>query len=611
MRLHSIQIRNVRCVDDELIDVSGRSLFLLGHNGTGKSTVLECVRLALFGRCAWTDARGKVPHPDRVHGQQGEWSEVFTEWRRGNDNLRGEARIEGGKVKWSMVDLGTGEIWESPAKFWGDNMERAYMAATLTGSSLGLLSGLLCEQSETLFGLDAVEREWPGVRGLADRAQSLGFIMDRLQDRQGWERLGLTAYNRRRDVKKEAKANAAVLGDYGDFAGSIEAAEQAEQAARAKVDEQRRVVSGLNQALGELRAHEGEPSPGELRDRLTEAEAALESAIAEANAAECARQEAESELADAKAKAAAAAADAARERKQLDALSADCPECPTCGRAWSKAAREKLLNATTASVGILNVAEQQARELLEYCADQVRAAAGDSSESERAAAAAHAAVVELRKALERATAPEVRHGEGEALIADLERAEAELGRLDAACRAAHDRVTRWAECGRLRAAIDEARRIEAELDALVDAFYHGQILDKVAAHAETPALVRLANEALPDGYVIEAAGPALTLCAPGGTPIPVEAASSGELWRVAAGLAYALARETGAPLIIDNADALDYSGRLHLQEMLGDDSVQTIAAAAWSNPQPYNPDTMAARFPGVTVRWMENQACLI
>ena len=47
MRLLTLSIQNYRCLEDFQLDPEGLSVFLIGENGTGKSTVLEATARVL------------------------------------------------------------------------------------------------------------------------------------------------------------------------------------------------------------------------------------------------------------------------------------------------------------------------------------------------------------------------------------------------------------------------------------------------------------------------------------------------------------------------------------------------------------------------------------
>ena len=58
MTIDSLQIENFRDIDAFALEPGAGATLLIGPNGTGKSSVIEAIRLALYGWNAWTDRRG-------------------------------------------------------------------------------------------------------------------------------------------------------------------------------------------------------------------------------------------------------------------------------------------------------------------------------------------------------------------------------------------------------------------------------------------------------------------------------------------------------------------------------------------------------------------------
>ena len=99
MRLQSVQIRGLRCIDDTVVEVAPQGVWLLGPNGAGKTSVLEALCLLGFGR----SFRGRVSDGLIQRGQTA--VEVVATWqdaaeRRHVSGLRHEgsqweARLDG------------------------------------------------------------------------------------------------------------------------------------------------------------------------------------------------------------------------------------------------------------------------------------------------------------------------------------------------------------------------------------------------------------------------------------------------------------------------------------------------------------------------------------
>lgn len=209
-----IEIEDFRCIKHLKLDPLPSCLVLAGRNGQGKSSVLDAVRMAMFGYCGRTGKGGQNAR-DQIRQGAAEARIAVTF----NDLI--VVAVIKQKGNQFMVMNPDGEIIQDitdRALLWrklGVSMENAAVAAmpdmVLTGGEFGdiLTRRLAPEITPGLIQANAGEN-WVWVSGFAARNRIAFTSLANLQT------LGDLAYARRTDVNRELKSARKQLEDMGD-----------------------------------------------------------------------------------------------------------------------------------------------------------------------------------------------------------------------------------------------------------------------------------------------------------------------------------------------------------------------------------------------------------
>lgn len=111
-------VENYRGVTRVAVSDVETGVYLRGRNGSGKSSTLDAIRLAIFGRCADTDDAGRGRSGAIRDGAK--QFAVAVQMQRPSDGERVEIALthRGAKSELSYTILSTGEVLDTPEAFW-------------------------------------------------------------------------------------------------------------------------------------------------------------------------------------------------------------------------------------------------------------------------------------------------------------------------------------------------------------------------------------------------------------------------------------------------------------------------------------------------------------
>ncbi len=604
MRITSLHIENFRDIESldipDLPDVTA----LFGRNGQGKTSVLHAIRMALFGRCPLTDARGAGADLLIRDGATEAAIEI------GLDGAYTVSLTIGRKSRqWALIANDTGVIvadkrdmlWQTLGVSERHALIAAMPAEYLNSSDLGdVLAEYLCGDvtAEAVLTFAGDHAEW--LTGFA-RKQRVALV--------DLAHLGSSAESARRDLNRSIKSEQArydalpfvgqpmdtrgnavepdaiprIEGQLSDLAKQRDELLQAVGAAAA-----RRVAADIERDLRLNR--ESRPS---LELEIQTATTMLENAAAELDRLNL-------DHANATAQCTAAENAAAAARRTITELAA-MDTCPRCRRPLSDAARAEITAALT-------------REAAEHDATAAKLAKQVGSGVTHIGRA-HDTVSAARKARENADyALAKRDREIAALEAEL----ANAGGLSADAAQAklaetESRIERggallaslksYAERAALEAWLTDARAESERLTWAVQAFRDGAAAKSLMRDGVSEFTAMCNTELQPFGHSlsIEVSGKTAEAWLDGR---PSSHCSLGEqtlaAWAIAAAFGAA-----GCPVLLDDANHLDAGNRKALLKRLRENAPGTvIVAAAW---QQSNEDmtAIADALAPVRVVWMD------
>ncbi len=586
MKLTSIRIRNFAGLRSLDIETDRTCLFLTGLNGAGKSTVLQAIRMALFGRCY--DAAGKRIVMADLVGPDGSKAVVTLTLDPEQGPFAGETIITttikrtGQQTTIARPDHTL--VVDEPQTtlrdtWWGgivEDVRHAELAANPRPYLLGDdIADLLLELCGT--GADPAELRqfagprWPWLEGWlggAERAE-----VEALADR---------AVAERKETKRQIADLRAVLdGCAAEQPKSKAGKPLAQDDIPALKNALAKVEADLRRAETDLeiaRRTQGRPAPD-----LDALRAAVEKAHADSTVCADALQKA----AQAKRDSDKAVASLEAERHSLtaerDVLTRQLGSmvegtCETCGARWTeqrlKARREPLENRLA---GVLAIIDQNQAKLDAAMADRNRSRTAEY-EAQQAVRSGDTEIERARRNLQ----------EGEAWEAPRDTAalETEVAKLAQQAKAGEELLAgleAWCRAQETRARLDGLHVALDNLEWAVEAFRDGKFqATRMAGPRE--AFERTCNEALGrfgmqlrvvqrDGAVRVEVG------RQGGPCVPVPQISKGERTLVEA--VVALAYDPGAILCLDDLDALDGGNKQHLMDLLKGSPAMVVCAGAW------------------------------
>lgn len=614
MRLKKITVRNFRGLGAFEAETDQRTLFLTGLNGSGKSTVLQAVQMALFGRCC--DAAGKRIVMQDLVGPLDAKAVVVLWLEIPDGNLAGEVVMTLTVTRRSqtltvarpdrtlLLDVPQGAVRDA---FWGAvGVDRRYaeVAANPRAYILGDdITDLLLE----LCGTQATPQEirayagprWNWLEGWINGQIDISIprIAETATEQRRRAKQDLEALRKRREALGEAKRPRYRNGKEADVS-DLPAVREALGKVRQKLD---RAKVDLECA----RRAGAAPVPD-----LPALEAALE-------AAREAHRAANAELCEASVAKDAALLQEANLNHEYHRLSQELKDlkaalrrleqqeetvCRTCGAKWTAARRAEQMRAIEERLSGV----EQARADLET---RLRAAQAVANESRTRAAGAQDAqrsadceVEKAQKALEDGKAAQAAY-EAAGSLEELEGAVAALEEQAATGAAMVESLERLREAGEIEA---EIACLMVELDNLewaVETFRDGRFqASRMTAPKE--AFEGFCNQILGRfGATMQVAqrdGAVRVEVRRGDVWVPVPQLSKGE--RVLVEAAVALAYGTGAIICLDDLDALDSRNKAELLKALKASGSMVVCAGAWGL-RDQNLEPLKA-FLGGSVAWL-------
>lgn len=590
MKLKEIRIKNFRGLGAFQAETDRTTLFLTGLNGAGKTTVLQALQMALFGRCF--DAAGKRIQMADMVGPAGTKARirVLVEVDRGD--LAGDVVLDctitarGQTLTVARRDgvlLLDGPQAGLRDQFWravGMDRRHAELAANPRPYCLGdEISDLLLE----LCGNEVSRAElrafagprWPWLEGWLNGHPdlSIGGIADKaVEERRATKR-------RMEDLKDRIKALGGVERPRLKSGRLVEPDDL--PALRDRLAELRAELQARQVDLEVARRQAGQAAPDPEAARL-----AHQQAVEAAEAAQEALETAQAEL-DACAKEVAGQSHQShmllteRERleRQLKGLRGASETCETCGARWTKERRRQREEPLENRIAELKQQSAELQAASKVSMDRQDAARQAARQAAEKAQAAQGELARAQEALRAAEASKVPQGDPEELARQVETLTAQV--------AAGEQIVRQAEQWMERTIAEEDLTREGttldNLEWAVECFRDGRFQ---AGRVDGPRaeFERACNEVLEgfglrlrverrDGLVrVEVSGES-------GPPVPVAQLSKGE--RVLVEAAVALAYNPGAIICLDDLDALDSGNKGALLGDLESSSAMVVCAGAW------------------------------
>ena len=589
MRIKKLSIKNFRGVRDIEIAPDKDTVFITGLNGSGKTSIMHALRMALFGRCALTSRDGKKAGALVRHGAKE--AMVTLEMDTGRIDLAVTAK---GQKRWvAKVD---GTEYAEPSHLWGRDLERHEVAADPLGYLVsGEIGGVLSDALGGGIDLAQLEKlcgeHWPHVASMpheptvsdlksygaktyekrAEMTPKIRHLKRSLEsgspslpldknskpvspDKAGVikESLVKAKYQRDELIKEKHQAEAV---SQGALARSSDAAQLDMDGLLAKRDE-------ANTRRAELANRRD--SAKQQREKLIQSRSNLKASHARA----------ESELKSAEREIA--------QHKEADASG----KCPTCGREWTKKAKKDVMAPALARAN-------EARDAIKVIESDItnidaQLKEHDTADLDTEILGIEREVHDFTREIDRLTA-ELERGklaadtrpveaiqeELDGVLERIERGEAILSQID-------DVANYRAEAQRL----EQLEAEYAELDWIVKAFKDGSVLNQLM-QGSAGGFVEGVNAALePHGYMlsVEVDGKRVSIMAgrDGASAVPFEHLSKGEQCLVS--MAFARQFSGDAPMILDDLDGLDGKHKPLVFRELADAPGQKWLAAAWGLP---------------------------
>ena len=588
MRLSQVRITGFRSLSNFEMDTEGISAFLTGFNGAGKTSVLEAIRYALLGRCAWTDARGAGAKALVSKGFQQATIALTLTADAGDVSITAE--IPSKKTAAWVAEM-NGKVFGERSMLW------AHLGVELKDLEAALLPGvhaegqalgdLLFDDASATLDMDRLKglcgAHWPWLE--AECGTDLKTV-------SGLKKIGANAKGQRLECGREIKRYEATIQELGEVETPVDKNGKPLTAAdRDTLDgllNQLQVQrDDLNTELGRARVMEANAArtPEQSEEEIQEAEA-REAAIAE----ELKQTSEEISRLQADVKAYGEAEREAERKAERLAIQLENPVkegdvCPTCGRAYTKAHVSKLRTKAVGMQAEFEDAKKQAENMrglreTAYKKCQSLIARRADLKARKTTAEDLSMAAHINKGSE-AEAPERSSEEIRALLAkNTERTEAASAALKA-----------LEQCTRLEKArqqYEAAKERRAHLDWAVKAFDQGKVLNELLL-AESEGFLTTVNTVLmPIGYnlVLNVDNGRLTpFLEQNGIVRPLALASNGERKLVEIATGSAFGDKVGMTLI-DDLDNLDGCLRDKALKLLSGLKAQAIVAGAWGKPTP-------------------------
>lgn len=599
--INSLHIQHFRSITELDLDLDGQSVFLTGLNGTGKSSVLHAIRMALFGRCELTAADGKGA---AALVQDGHGSAII-QAQYGEFRLTCTIKAQGSPMMaWAAKHTGEGPTFTDPLAFWShigvkrNNAEAVANPAVCLGRGGGvgyLLSDLLT----------------PNI-GPQDLTQAIG--QDRDKPFWAWvsnnryptakpddlKALGDAAYSERREIKRELSEIApeltAVIPPYpqdakgkpitnmddvtktlADLTAKIETLHMELGAAQAQAREISTVkpktleaqVAKLQDEVPRLKqAHEDSVQAYESQSK------ALQAILHEKSGLMAEMMVAESRLR------------IARDEMGKYEAASNGGKCPTCERQWSKAIDQKLrgpalkdVNDARANIDVIKARGVDLDTKADAIRDEIKDLKASSDEALKAYGKASTELAESEKTLERILAVQN--------IRPVDEIEAEIKVLSERRERGTQVLGVLREINRLVPFQEKAQALNERvefLDWVVKGFRDGEISNRFMASG-TDAFTDAVNAILnPIGYQmgLDVDGKLVTVMVGRrtGYMVPYRALSKGE--QLLAQLALCMTPlGDGAPILLDDVEGLDGENKQAAFKVLRETDRQVIVAGAW------------------------------
>ena len=565
MRIHSVTIHNFLTIRDASLEFAPTNI-LLGLNGSGKTSILSAIQLALYGWCKHTTRAG-AGYAELI----GPWGNTAVIHVRA-DNIQITLTLTAKSREREVIDTDTGEIIELPAPD-ARALVSGFPSQIVHSAEF---SDLLATHLRTAINPASVL-----ARIEPQHAEFTLNLMERHrlpQSPDGFEALGTIAYEKRRDVARDLKLADGVVKEIGflppvKFEGRVMAVHDI-AALTAGIRERTHRIGELQMLRG--RAEQAGAAVDVIalkreRDELLALSVALEK-----------YRKAESEY-----QAAESAYTQATNVRQVAERAADIvTKCPTCGAKLSAKKREELQADAQAAISAAREAEAaaQAAAAQAFAALAPLEVPGAPPLSE-----IYERMTEIRIALDS-------QYDGPALadiLAEIGEAEQWIENAKHAGRL----LERHRELEDTRAQAATLRTEWEHLDYVTKSFHDGVILKACLAEAAQP-LIDAVQSVIPGVLEIRPEGKTFGLYYDGH---PVRRASEGQRAMIAFALADAFAGD-GYPVLMDDVNDLDPARRAELLGQIQARATGTVILAG--TPLDRDVDRFAQGITPMRVYWV-------
>lgn len=601
MHITEISIQNFRNITALRLVNLPPGVLLTGMNGAGKSSALEAIRYALYGRCGNTDKRGA--RADRLIADGQHEAHIQLRIVHGEHDLTVLSVIGRRSNDWSCSEHATGEVFAAyRADMWdalgidADHAEiGAAMASYLADGFDRVINGYL---AETIPVFDVLEhtgghhdwfKRWMAQQGLTADA----YTPDQ------WREMGATIYGARTEINKQIKEYSYEIELIGFVAPPVDG--NGETIPVEKLGACKSKVAGMESAredlLKELGGAGAKRSASTIKNDLTQKSAELKQkeaavlALRESVAVtERAKQDAETEM-----RTSMTAESHLRGRKvELESLAKRFHDgvCDKCGSKLTKKQLTELVG--TAASDVLALGKEHAEMTAQI--ERVKLAVAEHTgrlndlrgecaraEGERAAVSADCAVLEREQPAGR-TRDEV---------------QADIDEMDVKLTTGRDIVARLEKMSNHAGMTERLAQLKAEADHMTffcDALKKGELIARLSqGDRKAQLLARVNTELQPMGYQLDIRpdGKSLSVfLGRGGVLRPLAMCSQGERWLAEFALAVGFAG--GGPVVLDNLDHLDGVNREHVRKRLRKVDGSVWLAMAWKRRESPGPEVAAA-----------------
>jgi len=561
------------------------ALYLTGPNGSGKSSVLEAVRFAYFGRCSRTDRRG------------GGYAECVREGtpeatiRIEDGDLTIHCTITVNKKQTFSATWTDGRVAETRKELWqelGIDPRHAELVASMgdaitSGDFDAVISEYLCEGIEPDAVYLKCGSHFPWIETFIAGAAPTSI--------DGWRAVGDLAYTTRTSRNREIKELTGAVAQLGFTVAPEESVETLRSWLR---------QGGTKRDLLQGEAGAARSAVHLAPDVRAELERVVKAGVSKTGTATAAH-----------AKASSAYSNLSRDKdlveREITGLCGAEGPCPTCGqdmppdrqaaRVEARTAAESRAEGVYAAIDIAEKVEKKARA----AAEREQKA---NLESVRAVADAKARL-----------AADTPCREPDAIQADIEAVDAELGIIEAKIRAAADAAAATGMKKRLYELEDEI----GHLSWAVKAFRDGELINQFTAGQKKTEFVAAVNAELkPFGYTlaIEACGKTMQaqLILPNGVRRALADQSTGRRWLAMFAISLAFAN-AASPILMDNMDCLEGGNKNTVRVRMHSAPVPIVLAGVWTVPPFAGTNREEKRIEAIkliedafapcVVRWME------